>query len=126
MHGRWDDDRWPKSPNPGRSSDIVPSAMLERIGWEVCVADEELTELEFGRFRALIYKVAGIQIPASKKVMVTNRLRRRLRATGIATFAAYYTQLTSPSGAAEMPAFLDAITTNETYFYRDIHHYEWF
>ena len=90
------------------------------------MADEELTELEFGRFRALIYKVAGIQIPASKKVMITNRLRRRLRATGIATFAAYYIQLTSPSGAAEMPAFLDAITTNETYFYRDIHHYEWF
>ncbi len=24
-----------------------------------------------------------------------------------------------------MPAFLDAITTNETYFYRDAHHYEW-
>ena len=30
--------------------------------------------------------------------MVTNRLRRRLRATGIATFAAYYAFLTSPGG----------------------------
>jgi chemotaxis protein methyltransferase CheR len=92
---------------------------------EACVADEELTDPEFGRFRALIYKVAGIQIPASKKVMVSNRLRRRLRATGIPTFSAYYARLTSADGAAEMPAFLDAITTNETYFYRDIHHYEW-
>ena len=53
---------------------------------------------EFERFRALIYKVAGIQIPRTKKVMVTNRLRRRLRATGIATFAAYYAHLTSPRG----------------------------
>lgn len=89
------------------------------------MADQELTEEEFARFRALIYKVAGIQIPASKKVMVTNRLRRRLRATGIATFAAYYALITSPTSATEMPAFLDAITTNETYFYRDVHHYEW-
>ena len=89
------------------------------------MADEELTDREFERFRDLIYKVAGIRIPASKKVMVTNRLRRRLRVTGISTFAGYYTQLTTPSGSAEMPAFLDAITTNETYFYRDIHHYEW-
>jgi chemotaxis protein methyltransferase CheR len=90
------------------------------------VADEELTDPEFERFLALIYKVAGIRIPTSKKVMVTNRLRRRLRATGIATFAAYYSRLATPNGTAEMPAFLDAITTNETYFYRDMHHYEWF
>jgi chemotaxis protein methyltransferase CheR len=89
------------------------------------VADEELTDLEFERFRALIYKLAGIKIPATKKVLVSNRLRRRLRATGIVSFAAYYAQLVAPQGAAEMPAFLDAITTNETYFYRDIHHFEW-
>jgi chemotaxis protein methyltransferase CheR len=89
------------------------------------VADEELTEPEFERFRALIYKVAGIRIPATKKVMVSNRLRRRLRATGIPSFAAYYARLTSPTGSIEMPAFLDAITTNETYFYRDTQHYEW-
>ncbi len=89
------------------------------------MADEELTDLEFERFRALIYKLAGIKIPATKKVLVSNRLRRRLRATGIVSFAAYYAQLVAPQGAAEMPAFLDAITTNETYFYRDIHHFEW-
>ena len=89
------------------------------------MADEELTDLEFNRFRALIYKVAGIQIPSTKKVMVSNRLRRRLRATGIGSFAAYYAQLVALQGAAEMPAFLDAITTNETYFYRDVHHFEW-
>src|SRR5438477_11799239 len=94
-------------------------------GGEMVVTDEELAEPDFERFRDLIYKVAGIRIPASKKVMVSNRLRRRLRATGIASFSAYYTHLTSQSGPSEMPAFLDVITTNETYFYRDAHHYEW-
>jgi chemotaxis protein methyltransferase CheR len=85
----------------------------------------ELTEVEFERFRGLIYRVAGIRIPATKRVMMTNRLRRRLRATGIGTFAAYYDHLTSGAGTGEMPQFLDAITTNETFFFRDRHHFDW-
>jgi chemotaxis protein methyltransferase CheR len=85
----------------------------------------ELTALEYERFCSLIYQVAGIKIPPTKRVMVSNRLRRRLRATGIETFAAYYEFLTSPAGTAEMPRFLDEITTNETYFYRDIQHFNW-
>jgi chemotaxis protein methyltransferase CheR len=86
----------------------------------------ELTEDELARFCALIYRVSGIRIPGTKRVMVSNRLRRRLRATGITSFSAYLAFLNSPAGAGEMPEFLDAITTNETYFYRDPNHYEWF
>ncbi|WP_435009904.1 CheR family methyltransferase [Tundrisphaera lichenicola] len=85
----------------------------------------DLSEEVFAKFRALIYKAAGIQIPETKKVMVSNRLRRRLRATGIAGFPEYYTFLTSIAGVAEMPLFLNEITTNETYFYRDVHHFDW-
>jgi chemotaxis protein methyltransferase CheR len=87
----------------------------------------ELTDDEFERFCGLIYRVAGIRIAENKRVMVGNRVRRRLRATGIKSFAEYYTFLTSPTGGNdnEMPLFLDAITTNETYFFRDIHQYEW-
>ena len=85
----------------------------------------ELTDEEFKRFCALIYRVAGIRIADTKRVLVANRVRRRLRATGIKTFSEYYAFLTSPAGAGEMPLFLDAITTNETYFYRDHQHYQW-
>ena len=86
----------------------------------------ELTEEEFAKFRALIYRVAGISIPTTKRVMISNRLRRRLRATGIATFGAYYNHLTAANlGNGEMPLFLDEITTNETYFFRDPQHYQW-
>jgi chemotaxis protein methyltransferase CheR len=85
----------------------------------------ELTGEEYKQFCQLIYRVAGIRIADNKRVMVSNRVRRRLRATGIETFAGYYTFLTSPSGGDEMPFFLDEITTNETYFFRDPHHYEW-
>lgn len=94
--------------------------------WEAVLTGGELTDDELARFCALIYRVSGIRIPATKRVMVSNRLRRRLRATGIASFAAYLAFLKSPAGAGEMTPFLDAITTNETYFYRDPHHYDWF
>jgi chemotaxis protein methyltransferase CheR len=85
----------------------------------------ELTDDEFAKFLALIYRVAGIRIAETKRVLVSNRVRRRLRATGIETFAAYHAFLTSPAGAGEMPAFIDAVTTNETYFFRDQPHYDW-
>jgi chemotaxis protein methyltransferase CheR len=84
-----------------------------------------LSDDDFHRFLALIYRVSGIRIPATKRVLVSNRLRRRLRATGITSFSAYYAHLTSPAGKQEMPHFLDAITTNETYFFRDPHQYAW-
>lgn len=89
----------------------------------------DLSDELFAKFRELIYKVSGIRIPETKKVMVSNRIRRRLRATGLAGFTEYYAFLTTSSGLAggtpEMPLFLNAITTNETYFYRDIHHFDW-
>jgi chemotaxis protein methyltransferase CheR len=85
----------------------------------------ELTDEECARFCGLIYRAAGIRIADNKRVMVGNRVRRRLRATGIASFREYYAYLTSPAGAREMPLFLDVITTNETYFFRDPQHYQW-
>jgi chemotaxis protein methyltransferase CheR len=85
----------------------------------------ELTEQEYQKFCQLIYRVAGIRIADNKRVMVSNRVRRRLRATGIKTFIEYFAFITSPAGNGEMPLFLDAITTNETYFFRDPQHYEW-
>ncbi len=85
----------------------------------------ELTDEEYAQFRGLIYRAAGIQIADNKRVMVSNRVRRRLRATGLRDFSEYLGYLTSVKGENEMPLFLDAITTNETYFFRDPHHYEW-
>ncbi len=85
----------------------------------------ELTEDEFASFRDLIYRVSGIRIVETKRSLLSNRIRRRLRATGIDGYARYRDFLTSPAGRAEMQPFLDAVTTNETYFLRDEAHYLW-
>ena len=61
----------------------------------------ELTDDECAKFCALVYRAAGIRIADNKRVMVGNRVRRRLRATGIASFKDYFAFLTSPAGAGE-------------------------
>ena len=83
----------------------------------------EFTLADFEKVRALIYRRAGIALADSKHEMVYSRLARRLRATGIASFAAYLEQLERLQNAQEWEAFTNALTTNLTSFYREQHHF---
>jgi chemotaxis protein methyltransferase CheR len=87
---------------------------------------ERLSPPQFDRFRDFIYRQSGIRMDATKITLVSNRIRRRLRAGDFADFDTYYKYLTSPQGAGELEQFLDAITTNETHFFRTPAHFEWF
>lgn len=84
-----------------------------------------LTNEEFERFREFIWHLCGICIAENKLTLLTNRLKRRLRATGIKTYQAYFDFLKSREGASELSDFLDAITTHETSFFRTEKHFEW-
>ena len=80
---------------------------------------EPLTDEEFRLFQAYVYDKAGIRLQDHKKALVENRLRKRLRELRHNTYKDYYNFLTSPVGAKEESShFIDAITTNETYFFR--------
>lgn len=80
----------------------------------------KLTRDEFACLAKLVYDQAGIHLPESKMSLLSNRLRRRLRALGLDSFRAYYEMLRDPAGYdAELPHFLSAVTTNETYFFRN-------
>jgi chemotaxis protein methyltransferase CheR len=85
----------------------------------------QLTNEEFDRFREFIWHLCGICIAENKLTLLTNRLKRRLRATGIKTYQTYFEFLQSREGASELSGFLDAITTNETSFFRTEKHFEW-
>ena len=84
-----------------------------------------LNEQQFQRFRDFIYARSGIWVDDRKVTLLTNRIRQRAKAGGFADFDAYYRRLTSPAGAGELGHFLDAITTNETYFFRTPQHFDW-
>ena len=87
------------------------------------MALEQLTKPQFDRFCDFIYRTSGIRITENKVTLLSNRIRRRLQ-TG-QDFDDYYRFLTSPRGDRESARFLDAITTNETFFFRTDQHFEW-
>jgi chemotaxis protein methyltransferase CheR len=91
------------------------------------VADLQIADDLLARYATLIYEVTGISISPQKKALLSNRIRRRLRATGIAGFEEYYQHLRRLRGSgAEWDAFLQEITTHETYLFRDEAHWQWF
>jgi len=77
---------------------------------------------EFQQFQQLIYREAGIWLSPAKVALLTGRLARRLRQHGLKTFTDYYA-LVSES-AEERVQMLDAISTNETHFFREAQHFE--
>jgi len=80
------------------------------------------TERDFERVRRLIFALAGISLSPAKRELVYNRLARRLRAGGFATFADYLDRIERSDGA-EREAFVNALTTNLTAFFREPHHF---
>jgi chemotaxis protein methyltransferase CheR len=80
------------------------------------------TAKDFERVRQLIYEHAGISLNPSKHDMVYSRLARRLRATGIRNFKDYLALLEN-NDETEWQAFVNALTTNLTSFFREPHHF---
>ncbi len=91
----------------------------------IVVTPTQLTPQEFEQFQRLVFESSGIRIPENKVMLLSNRIRRRLKATGMTDFQAYFALLKSPRGRDEMDGFLSAVTTNETSFYRTEKHFEW-
>ncbi len=88
---------------------------------------EQVSDRELRLFADLIYTRTGIRVSPQKKMLMSNRLRRRLRETGIEGFTAYYDHLRRlPAAHAEWDAFLQEITTHETYLFRDEQQWKWF
>ena len=83
--------------------------------WEI----KTLTPEQFALFERLIYRKTGIRMQPGKITLLSNRIRRRLRHHGLESFEEYYTLLTAGSLKGELEEFIDAITTNETYFFRE-------
>lgn len=90
----------------------------------MAIADVEISEQEFMLFRQLIYKIAGINLTEAKKVLLVGRLQRRLRHYKFQSYMQYYRFVTSPENAAELQVMVDALTTNETYFFREVAHFD--
>lgn len=84
----------------------------------------EINDQEFALFQRLIYKIAGISLAESKKILLVGRLTKRLKAYGLHSFAQYYRMLASGDHPDELQTMVDLLTTNETYFFREPKHFD--
>ena len=101
--------------------------MRPSLRWPRSARLAEVTDDELARYAELIYERTGIRISPQKKTLLSNRVRRRLRETGARGFADYYNHLRRlPPTIPEWDAFLQEITTHETFLFRDEGQWEWF
>jgi chemotaxis protein methyltransferase CheR len=73
----------------------------------------------FRKFQKLIYEETGIWLGSSKTALLCGRLFRRLRELEIASLKSYYERVSQPDQEEERARMIDAITTNETRFFRE-------
>jgi chemotaxis protein methyltransferase CheR len=71
----------------------------------------------------LVYDRAGINLHEGKRELVAARLQKRLRFLGLSSYKEYLDFLQRDVSGDEMVAFLDAISTNHTYFFREEQHF---
>ena len=78
----------------------------------------------FDRFSRMVQQSIGVQLPASKRVMVESRLRRRVAELGLGTVDDYFRHLFDNGGLAqELDTIFDAVTTNKTDYFREAEHF---
>jgi len=78
----------------------------------------------FQKFQKLIYAETGIWLGNSKTALLCGRLFRRLRALEITSLETYYERVSHPDQQEERARMIDAITTNETRFFREPRQFE--
>lgn len=87
-------------------------------------ATAQLSPRLLGEVRAYTYRLAGIELPESKREMVAARLWKRTRALGYPSVEAYFAAVQRDAGGQLECDFLDAITTNHTSFFREPAHFD--
>jgi len=81
----------------------------------------KLNEYEFTLFSNYISKNCGISIPPEKAYLIETRLTKLMIDAGVETFGAFYRYLVSkPDCSPIHQKVINAITTNETLWFRDI------
>lgn len=84
-----------------------------------------LTDRDYRRISELVRRQTGITLSDAKRDMVYSRLSRHLRRLGLNDFSSYCDLLAGDESGPEMKEFVNAITTNLTSFFREVHHFDY-
>ncbi|WP_029416717.1 CheR family methyltransferase [Brevundimonas bacteroides] len=101
------------------------TALARQKADDIAVAGEFVfTWHDFSCVAAMLYDLSGIHLVEAKASLVYSRLAKRLRERQIKDFSSYLAMVADPQSVEERSAFLSALTTNVTRFYREPHHFE--
>jgi chemotaxis protein methyltransferase CheR len=78
----------------------------------------------FERFARIAYARAGILLRPGKESLVLSRVLKRMRALGLTDLQVYALKLEQDATGEELVAFLNAISTNVTSFFRESAHFD--
>jgi len=110
--------------HPGSTARSAGKA-LEACPLESARVSPELSDAEFFSFCQLVYQHAGIRLTPQKKELVRSRLMKVLRLRGVTSFGEYYQRVLENKSGAELASFLDALSTNQTAFWREPGHFQY-
>jgi chemotaxis protein methyltransferase CheR len=83
-----------------------------------------ITRPEYEFIRKFVYEHSRINLGENKKELVMARLSKRLRALNISTYKDYLDYIVSNDGKEEITNLIDSISTNHTFFFREIQHFD--
>lgn len=85
---------------------------------------ESLSDTDYQFLVNLVYERSRISLGGEKRELVAARLGKRLRHHGMSRYGDYCKFLRTPAGEDELTHLIDAISTNHTFFFREIKHFE--
>ncbi len=85
---------------------------------------DSVEQAEFDQFRQFLEDACGISLGDNKQYLVTNRMRRLMDEHKIANFGELVRNLKQGLSRKLKEEVVDAMTTNETFWFRDIYPYD--
>lgn len=87
-------------------------------------ARDNVDQAEFDQFRQFLEDACGISLGDNKQYLVTNRMRRLMDEHKIASFSDLVRHLKMGINRKLKEQVVDAMTTNETFWFRDVYPYD--
>lgn len=87
--------------------------------------DNSLNHDDFDHFRQFLQEACGIYLGENKQYLVNTRIRRILSEQGIDSLKELVDQLRRGRQGKLRQTIIDAMTTNETFWFRDVYPYEY-
>jgi chemotaxis protein methyltransferase CheR len=83
-----------------------------------------ISDADFQKFAEFFHRKTGIHFEASKRYFVDKRLIERIESTGAESFRAWFVALRFETDSAELQHVVNAMTVNETYFFREAYQFD--